>query len=72
MQKTFCVQTQALTLYKNIIVVDEEEMAEYQAENPELAEQEIVAEMFMDGNYKEMDCEPIDWCDEQVVRVENT
>lgn len=70
MAKTFCVRTHAMTYYDNLIQVDEEEMAEYQAERPDLTEEEIVTEMFADGNCEVIDVVSTDWRDEMVYEVQ--
>lgn len=69
MAKTFYVGTHAMTYYDNLIQIDEEDMAEYQAERPDLTEEEIVTEMFMDGTYKMLDAIPTDYYDEVVDEV---
>ena len=70
MAKTFYVRTHAMTYYDNLIRVDEEEMKEYQDERPDLTEEEIVEEMFADGNCEVIDAMPTDWCDEVVDEVQ--
>ena len=70
MAKTFCVRTHAMTYYDNLIQVDEEEMQEYRNEYPDLTEEEIIAEMFADGNCEVIDATPTDWRDEMVYEVQ--
>ena len=70
MAKTFCVRTHAMTYYDNLIRVDEEEMQEYRNEYPNLTEEEIIAEMFTDGNCEVIDATPTDWRDEMVYEVQ--
>ncbi len=69
MAKTFYVQTHAMTYYDNLIRVDEEEMKAYQDERPDLTEEEIIEEMFADGNYEMLDAMPTNWCNEVVDEV---
>jgi hypothetical protein len=69
MAKTFYVRTHAMTYYDNLIRVDEEEMQEYQNEDPDLTEEEIVEEMFADGNCEVLDVVPTDWDNEIVDAV---
>lgn len=70
MAKTFYVRTHAMTYYDNLIRIDEEEMKEYQNERPDLTEEEIIEEMFVDGNYDMIDAIPTDWRDEMVYEVQ--
>lgn len=69
MAKTFYVRTHAMTDYDNLIRVDEEEMKAYQEERPDLTEEEIVEEMFLDGNCEVIDTMPTDWSNEVVDEV---
>lgn len=69
MAKTFYVRTHAMTYYDNLIRVDEEEMQEYKNERPDLTEEEIIEEMFADGNCEVIDAMPTDWCNEVVDEV---
>lgn len=70
MAKTFYVRTHAMTYYDNLIRVDEEEMQEYKNERPDLTEEEIVEEMFTDGNCEVIDAMPTDWSNEVVDEVQ--
>lgn len=71
MAKTFYVRSHCTTYYDNLIQVDEEEMKEYQNQRPDLTEEEIIAEMFADGSYCEVnDVIPTDWCNEVVDAVQ--
>lgn len=69
MAKTFYVRTHAMTYYDNLIRVDEEEMQEYKNERPDLTEEEIIEEMFADGNCEVLDVVPTDWDNEIVDEV---
>ena len=70
MAKTFHVRTHTMTYYDNLIRVDEEDIAEYQAERPNLTEEEIVKEMFMDGTCEVLDAIPRAWNDEVIDTIQ--
>lgn len=70
MAKTFYVRTHTMTYYDNLIRVDEEDIAEYQAERPNLTEEEIVKEMFMDGTCEVLDAIPRAWNDEVIDTIQ--
>ena len=66
MAKTYLVCTTALVTYDNLVKIDEEEMEEYRKDFPDYTDEEIIKEMFYDGNCEVIDCSPQDWRDETI------
>lgn len=70
MERSFIVETVATVTYENWVVITDEEINEYRANNPEYAEntdKEIVQVMYANGELSTDECTPIDWQDEQVI-----
>ena len=70
MERSFIVKTVATVFYENWVSITDEEIDEYRAHNPEYAEstdEEIVQTMYAEGELAADDCNPVDYCSEEVI-----